>query len=416
MMTQHQEQSVTRIVSAPWVVTGRGAAIKNGCVALQGGRIGAVGSEAEMRELYPDFSVDSYPGVFMPPLVNGHMHLELSVFPGLTPLEASRSFTDWVEELLGRRFAAEISEGELHLAIKRDIELQYDLGVIAIGDIGNQEIPWLDGRDKNSPPHIYRMIELLGATEEAVAASLERLNNIDLSLPVTGHAPYSTRADLLQAIKKRCRERGHIYSIHTAEVGEEEDFLVLQKGIFQEFLERRGAWDTTFFEHGVQSKSTIDYYQKLGLLDDHTLLVHCIHISDSDLEIIKKTGAHICICPGSNAYLHSGVAPVDRMIHHGVIPALGTDSRSSCLSLSIWDEMQRLHIEHPGVEVREILAMATLGGARALHLEDDYGSLQKGKRASFLHVLSDKLHECETEQDLLHALVSGGCPQTIEWI
>lgn len=415
-MSQSNLQSKTRIVSAPWVIAGRESIIQNGTVALYEGKINAVGTEVEVRALYPDAVVDSYPGVLMPPLVNAHMHLELSVFPGETPLEKSRTFTDWVEDLLARRFETEISENELYATIKREIQKQYNLGVVAIGDIGNQEISWLDARKSNDLPHIYRMIELLGSSGEAVAASLGRLNGFDTSLAVTAHAPYSTRAELLQAIKNRCGERGHVFSIHTAEVDEEKDFLLSQTGIFQEFLEKMGVWDGAFFEHGPLSKGTIDYFQKLNLLDDHTLLVHCVHVSDNDLQIIKDSGAHVCICPGSNAYLHSGIAPVGRMIHHGITPALGTDSRASNLTLNIWDEMQCLHQEHPDVGASEILTMATLGGAMALHLENDYGSLEKGKQASFIHVFSDKYHEIKTEEDLLHTLVSDGCPQTIEWV
>ena len=87
---------------------------------------------------------------------------------------------------------------------------------------------------------------------------------------------------------------------------------------------------------------TIEYFDHLGILDDKTLLVHCVHVSDNELQLIKKRGSRICLCPGSNEFLGVGLAPVEKMVDLGLLPALGTDSPASNMTIDMWREMQML--------------------------------------------------------------------------
>jgi cytosine/adenosine deaminase-related metal-dependent hydrolase len=260
------------------------------------------------------------------------------------------------------------------------------------------------------------MLEFLGSTKDAQKLSLERLSSLPTTHPATAHAPYSTRPEALVEIKKRCKKLQHIFSIHTAEVAAEEEFISSQTGDFVDFLKKRGSWNGDFFQKSQKCKSSIEYFSKLNVLDEQTLLVHCVHVSETDLAIIKNSGAHICVCPGSNSFLHSGIAPIGMMINHGILPAIGTDSLASNVCLDMWDEIQGIHIEHPDVDSLDILKMATQAGAKAFGRFNDYGTLSIGKKSSFLHLSSTKLNNCNTESDLLNMLTTYGRPEKIEWI
>ena len=130
----------------------------------------------------------------------------------------------------------------------------------------------------------------------------------------------------------------------------------------------------------------MQYLHQLGLLDDKTLCVHCIHVSEAEIRLLNKAGSKICLCPGSNRYLGVGKAPVAKYLQAGMLPSLGTDSLASNPEISMWREMQQLAEDHPDVDPTDILAMATAGGAEALGLDSEIGTLEPGKQARFLTV------------------------------
>ncbi len=290
------------------------------------------------------------------------------------------------------------------------------VGVVLIGDVGNEyyEELMLDGIGLE--PKILRMLEYLGPNREACRIALERLNQLDEQTAVTGHAPYSTAPELLQEIKKRCNRLQHIFSIHAAESQGELEFLRSGTGCFRDFLENKKSWDGVFSFSECGFQGTIQYLDQLGLLDELTLLVHCIHVSEDELQLIKKRGAHICLCPGSNRFLKVGSAPVEQMVALGLLPALGSDSPASNKAINIWREMQLLEKNYSNLEHSAILAMATIGGAKALGYDADFGSLAIGKKANFLHVSSASLQSCSDGKQLIQELVSGGEPTEVLWV
>lgn len=405
-----------RIVTAGWVLSLDGPALRNGALVLQNDRIMDIGDFGDIVTRYPDVSVVSYPGIFMPGLVNAHMHLELSHLQADVPLDEDKSFTDWVESLLSQRSENAFSESDITEIAQNQIEQQYNSGVVFIGDIGNDpHAPFLQKRSADLP-EIYHMLEFLGSSKEAQEITLQRVTTLETEKSATAHAPYSTRPETLVKIKQRCEKLGHVFSIHTSETIDEKYFICSQTGLFADFLKQRGTWTGDFFDAAPKSCSTIDYFSKLDLLDEHTLLVHCVHLSDGDLESINDSGAHVCVCPGSNSFLHSGIAPIGEMIRHGIMPAIGTDSLASNLCLDMWREMQSIAKEHPDVDSLDILKMATQAGAKAFGKSKDYGTLSPGKKATFLHLIPAEINNCITESDLLNMLVTYGRPEKIEWI
>jgi 5-methylthioadenosine/S-adenosylhomocysteine deaminase len=129
----------------------------------------------------------------------------------------------------------------------------------------------------------------------------------------------------------------------------------------------------------------------LGVLEGHFVAAHCVCVDDEEIGLLAKTGMGVVHCPESNMKLASGVAPVGKMLAAGVRLGLGTDGAASNNDLDLIGEMgsaARLHkvatLDPTAAPAREVLAMATIGGARALRMEDRIGSLEPGKRADVI--------------------------------
>lgn len=143
-----------------------------------------------------------------------------------------------------------------------------------------------------------------------------------------------------------------------------------------------------------QHKGHSDYleiYEKAGLLTDHTLLGHCIHLSDSELKRIAASGAIITHCPTSNLFLGSGLFNIERAINAGAQVTLGTDvgaGTSFSLFKTMAESYKIMQLLSHSMSVFDTFYRATLGAARALNLEDKIGSFREGAEADFIVVES----------------------------
>lgn len=404
------------IISAPWVVPIDKPVIQDGSVVVHDGLIVDFGSRGDIVNQYPQSSETIYPCVLMPGLVNAHMHLELSHLQDSVKPQPHQEFTEWIEALIAHRTTAKYSREKIVNAFTVALHNQYCSGIGLIGDIGNEYFDELHCDRDELQPRVVRLIEYLAPNLDACRLSLENLEKLDDRIIATGHAPYSTAPELLRKIKKRCDLLQHIFSIHTAESEDEVRFLQTGRGCLRDFLEKRNSWDRTFSFSESGFPGTVDYFDYLGILDRNTLLVHCVHISESELQLIKERGAGICLCPGSNQFLGVGSAPVGRMVEMGLLPALGTDSPASNHTTDMWREMQILSKSYPNVDSSTVLAMATIGGAKALRHDSFLGSIAAGKKAKLIHVSSANLKCCSDAEQLVKELVSGGEPTEIKWV
>jgi 5-methylthioadenosine/S-adenosylhomocysteine deaminase len=135
----------------------------------------------------------------------------------------------------------------------------------------------------------------------------------------------------------------------------------------------------------------VRHLASLGLLGGRLLAAHCVCVDDEEIALLAESGTGVVHCPESNMKLASGVAPVGRMLSAGVRLGLGTDGAASNNDLDMIGEMgsaARLHkvatLDPTAAPARDVLAMATIGGARALRMEDRIGSLEPGKRADLV--------------------------------
>jgi len=398
------------IYRALWVVPVTSPVIADGAVLVHDGRIQDIGPWQDIKNKYSDVPVRESVDVLMPGLVNAHMHLELSVFGVTEPEKKESTMCDWIRALLKKRMAAVYTDAEILAAAELAALDQYESGVVLLLDTGNSQLA--DFSPSTKTPEIVSLLEMLGPSKKAAQMAMKTLDAMPADCAVTGHAPYSTTPELLQYIKKSSSTRNTIFSLHVAENPDEALLLMHGMGCFVDFLKERDAFDGTF--PITKSESVIEYLHDSNLLDTNTICVHCVHVDTNEIDILAESGSYVCLCPQSNKFLNVGEAPLYKFLDYSILPCLGTDSIASNPVPDMWQEMALLSQRNPSVDAATILRMATLGGARAMQRESDYGSLQNGRSANFLMIQDKNLNYVQSEQELLSALILMGRPGSIE--
>ena len=142
-----------------------------------------------------------------------------------------------------------------------------------------------------------------------------------------------------------------------------------------------------------RNQTPIEYLESIGLLSPHLVAAHCIHVNDQDLALMAKYGCRIAHCIGSNMKAGKGIAPLKKMVAHHIPVGLGTDGASSGNTLDLFAQLPLIGKAHKTANhdralfpAKEILPLATIGGARVLNLDDKIGSLMPGKKADLVLV------------------------------
>lgn len=146
-------------------------------------------------------------------------------------------------------------------------------------------------------------------------------------------------------------------------------------------------------EHGLRN---IAYLDSIGLSGPHVCLAHCVHVDQHEIELLARSGTHVLHCPSSNCKLASGIAPIPDMLAQGVRVSLGADGAACNNNLDAFQEMRLAALIHKprfgpqAMPAQDVLRLATIGGAAALGLDDQIGSIEVGKQADL--VLLDLRH------------------------
>ena len=181
-------------------------------------------------------------------------------------------------------------------------------------------------------------------------------------------------------------------AIHLAESDLEQRLVVDGAGPFADGLRRRDI------AVSQRASSPVQLLANLGVLDVAPLLIHCVRVNDADIRSIAESRSSVAHCPASNAKLGHGVAPLDEMLAAGITVGLGTDSMASNNRMDILEEArlallaQRMRVasfETP--EAIDVLELATIGGARAIGIDADVGTLEPGKQADLAAFAIDGL-------------------------
>ena len=160
------------------------------------------------------------------------------------------------------------------------------------------------------------------------------------------------------------------------------------------------AQSETDFVMKNKNMRSIEYIDKIGFFTNKTVGAHVIQANDKEIDILKKHNVGVAHNPESNMKLAAGVAPIPQMLAKKLRVGLGTDGAASNNDLNMWEEMDtaaKLHKvfwkDPKVISAKEAFEMATIGGARALHLDDKIGSIETGKKADIVIVSFDGLHQ-----------------------
>jgi len=377
------------IYAASYLLPINGSPIEGGAVAVDNGRIVAVGRVDELRKQFTA-QIQEFPGaVLMPGLVNAHTHLELTHFPqwchqnGLD--NSNNSYVDWIIQVIkvkrGIEFAA------LSASLFEGLRISLQNGTTMVGDILSERrlLPLykkslLSGR-------LY--LEFIGQDPGRYCQQLDAIDQ-DLSLisgdflpGMSPHSPFTVSQPFLSSLLDAARSKAIPLTVHLAESAEESSFFRDTSGRIAEDLYPFVGWDEYLPKPmGVTSTEWLD---SSGALATDVLAVHGVHLSQADILRIKKNGSSVVLSPRSNHKLDVGRAPVELMVKAGIPLSLGTDSLASNDSLSLWDEMRFLLDTFPAVfSPANVVRMATIGGAEAIKRDHESGSLEPGKRADFI--------------------------------
>ncbi|MFZ5569548.1 MAG: amidohydrolase family protein [Thermodesulfobacteriota bacterium] len=361
-----------------------GDLIENGTIVIRKDKIAAVGSAAETADWTAAEVIDAGGGIVMPGLVNTHTHLPMSLFRGLAddlplmtwlnehifPAEASRINPQTVE--IGARLSiAEMllsgtttcCDGYFHEDIVAAVV--QETGIRAV--LGHGVIDYPAPGVPDPRENVRRAMDFCDGWQEICP---------EIRPSVFCHSPYTCSAETLRKAKAAATERGLLFQIHAAETRAEVKQIRAQHGM-----------------------TPVQYLDGLGLLDPLTLLVHAVWLDERDIGLIALRGATISHNPESNMKLGAGIAPVPAFLNSHIPVGLGTDGCASNNDLDLFGEMDtaaKLHkvngLDPTLLSAREVLTMATSGGAEAIGLNREIGSLEVGKQADLIVIDTQKPH------------------------
>lgn len=361
---------------ARYVFPMRGPPIPGGIVTVRSGRIVEVGRTSSASRLLDLGDVALVPG-----WVNAHVHLELSDLA--RPLgHAGMPFVAWLEEVL--RFRGKRGSSAGARAVQQGLAECRRLGTAAVGDI--VQPGWTPDLARQAGVHVTAFLELIAPTEARAAAlgqqplaHLRSQESRHWRPGLAPHAPYTAVASLRrQAIAWAMQYRVPL-AFHLAESQEEMELLRCGQGPLRQFLQSRGAYSSEL-RGGTRP---LDFLRELAQAP-RTLVIHGNYLDDEEMAFLaaKRATMAVVYCPRTHAWFQHEPYPLVRMLSAGVRVALGTDSRASSPDLNMLAEVRHVVLHHPGVSPRTALELATVEAARALGVQDEFGTLAPGKRAA----------------------------------
>lgn len=377
------------IYAASWLINPDAPPVAGGALLVRDGSIIATGTCASLRSAYSAPVVDFPDCALLPGFVNAHTHLELTHYPSWRLRSAldynPRRFTDWVIQLI--KISRGLSPADFPPSVREGLRMCLESGTTAIGEIvTNPAHAELYGRSPLSGRLYFEVLGqepgfFTGKLAAATTAALQGEKHHLLS-GISPHSPYTIGHEHLAAICATSSTHTLPLAIHLSESRSESDFIFDESGDLATDFYPFVGWER-FLGHPARCSST-ELLDRHGLLTSTTLAIHCVHVSHADARIIKARGSHIVLCPRSNDLLDVGRAPVALFKKIGIPLALGTDSLASNNSLSLWDELRfALDTFSDDLSEKDLLNMVTTGGAAALGISAECGSLETGKRANF---------------------------------
>ncbi|MBQ7903645.1 MAG: amidohydrolase, partial [Oscillospiraceae bacterium] len=375
----------------------------NSSITIEDDRIIAINDDT----IPVDKVIDGRNGILMPGMVNTHAHLAMIPFRGLGddcpdrlrrflfPLE-SKTMTEKLVSLSSEYAAAEMMLGGVTQVY--DMYFFEDAVAQAMVKMNMRATlaeTILDFAHCNSD-------KPYGGLDYSEWFIKKWKNAHPLITPsIAPHATNTNSADALQRANKIAQENDVLISMHVSEMDYEMDYF-------------RKEYDMT----------PVEFLDSIGLLTDRLLAVHCIHATENDVKLFREKGVRVSHCVGSNTKAGKGIMPLKAMMAEGVTVGLGTDGASSGNTIDIITQLGMVTRAHKTANhdrgaftAKEILALATIGGAKALGTDNITGSLEVGKKADIVLIETESVNMFPVH-DPYSAIVYSANPSNVDsvWI
>jgi cytosine/adenosine deaminase-related metal-dependent hydrolase len=380
--------------------------IRDGAVLVEEGRIRAVGPLPEVGREAQDAEVRFFPNYAMiPGAVNAHAHLGFR----RKDRPEGGTFSDWLGKLIERLPEKETWTAEAARDSAREA-VEAGTTYMAESSPYGECLPQLAESGMAGTVFAEFFPHEIGTPKEAVDFIVEKARDLQSGLPervyasVSVHSPYTVDPESSRLAAQRTREMGWRLAIHLSESPEEVEFVREGTGGLADIFGSN--------EWGGVGTSPVRYTRDIELLAPETIAAHlATGVSEGDIEILARSGVAVAHCPRSNDYLGCGVSPVGRMIERGIRVGMGTDGLWSSPSMNLFEETL-FAVDLHGMDGAMGLSLATLGGARALGIGGETGTIEVGKWAD-LALVEVSLGGGDPERDVMEAAAGGDVAVTV---
>ncbi len=371
---------MVRKIAATYIFPISQPPIKNGILTcFDDGTITEISGSHE--KFIEQSGLEFYSGVLVPGFVNTHCHLELSKLKG--KIEEKTGIGGFIGKINTlRNEEQENTEKAIQVADRK----MWAAGIAAVGDISNSTLTIKT--KKNSKIYYHTFVESFGFHPSRAERAFDyaefiqfQFNEVGLTTGIVPHSPYSVSKQLFKKIKENALLKKSILTIHNQESKSESEFFKSGTGDIANHLQNNLGIDISHWKPTDKSSlaSILEYLPTKNQL----LLVHNTFTTKEDLCELKKMRSSenifFVLCPNSNLYIENQLPPVALFRSKNLNICLGTDSLASNYELSILSEMITLQMNFPDLKLDELLNWACLNGAKALQIEDNFGSFEVGK-------------------------------------
>ncbi|GAC1438808.1 MAG: hypothetical protein NVSMB58_34670 [Terriglobales bacterium] len=385
LFSQAPIEKVDLIVSGGTVVTMNGshAVYDDGSVVVKGDRIIAVGPRAEVESRYTaSQTIDAKGKLVLPGFINGHTHVPMTLFRGL---HDDVTLNDWLYKYIFPAEKKNVNEEFVRWGTRLAAAEQIRAGVTTFADM-------------------YYFEDAVA--EETKAAGMRGvLGETFIDFPSPDNKSEAEMLAYTERFLKKWQGDPLIHaapaphSIYTCSKKTLRDAAALARRYHAPILihvaEMKKEWDDSQKQNGM---SPVQYLEKIGLLGPDVVAAHCIFVDEADRKTLAKQGVGCVHNPSSNMMLASGVSPVPEMRAAGVAVGLGTDGPAgSNNDLDLMEEMDLAaklakitKMDPLALGAKAVVEMATIDGAKALHMEKEIGSLETGKKADVILISLDE--------------------------
>ena len=351
--------------------------IEDGAVAVKGDAIVALGPRPEIERKYAGTQVINARGKLMlPGFINGHTHVPMTLLRGL---KDDVTLEEWLTKSIFPAEAKNVTEDFVRWGTRLAAAEQIRGGVTTFADM-------------------YYFEDAVA--EETKAAGMRGvLGESILDFPAPDNKSNAAMLDYTEKFLKRWQGDPLIHaaaaphSIYTCSQRTLQDSAALARKYHAPILIHVGETKKELNDSREKNGTTpVQYLDKLGILGPDLVAAHCIFVDEADRKILAQRQAGCVHNPSSNMMLASGVSPVPELRAAGVALGLGTDGPAgSNNDLDLMEEMdlaaklQKITRMDPrALGAKAVVEMATIEGAKALHMEKEIGSLETGKKADLI--------------------------------